>query len=96
MAEVEEKEAETVPPENSDSNVDGVKTTPLFRAGDCVCTAYGAGVIVQKEQQQQQEGEDNDDDDDNVDYFLYAVRLWRIPGKSMGSSALAFLQPSMV
>ena len=29
------------------------------------------------------------------DGFL-AVRLWRIPGKSMASSALAFLQPSAV
>jgi hypothetical protein len=27
---------------------------------------------------------------------FYRVRLWRIPGRSMGSSALALLQPSAV
>lgn len=31
-----------------------------------------------------------------VENDFYRVRLWRIPGKSMGSSALALLQPSAV
>jgi hypothetical protein len=70
-----------------------------YRAGDVVCTAYGVGVIVQKIQKPKSvEGNNkkkNDDDDDDVVEF-FAVRLWRIPGKSMGSSALALLQPSTV
>jgi hypothetical protein len=75
-----------------------------YRAGDVVCTTYGVGVIVQKTTICKQESVKDDKSNDTaataataahrVDFF--AVRLWRIPGKSMASSALAFLQPSTV
>jgi hypothetical protein len=55
---------------------------PSFQAGDVVLTAYGVGVIVG--------GKGSKEND------FYPVRLWRIPGRSMGSSAMAHLQPSAV
>jgi hypothetical protein len=64
-----------------------------FRAGDTVYTCYGAGVIVSVVQP-------------NVDVCnglmtsdterWYTVRLWRLPNRSVGSSALAKLRSSMV
>jgi hypothetical protein len=75
--------------------VDVASSSVEYRAGDVVGTAYGVGVIVQAIQKPKRVNHnDNDDDDSAIDFF--AVRLWRIPGKSMGSSALAFLQPSTV
>ena len=52
-----------------------------FRPGDSVWTAFGAGVIVK---------------DKNENELFYTVRLWRVPGKSIASSSLAFLHPSSV
>jgi hypothetical protein len=51
-----------------------------YHPGDAVYTSYGAGVIV---------APCNEDG-------LYSVRLWRIPGKSVGSSSLAKLRLSAV
>jgi hypothetical protein len=95
-----------------DNKASSSSSSSSYRAGDVVCTAYGVGVIVQtirrhqhdndkKQHAAMQNGTIDDDDDDEdpapattIDFF--AVRLWRIPGKSMASSALAFLQPSTV
>lgn len=52
-----------------------------FKAGDVVETAYGVGVIVE-----------NRPDDD----VFFAVRLWRQPGKSVATAALAYLQRNAV
>jgi len=56
-----------------------------YKAGDCVKTIYGAGVVTAYD----------DDDDENANYF-YRVRLWRIPGQSVASSTVARLTPPSV
>ena len=56
--------------------------------GDAVLTRYGAGVIVG-------ESKRAENDDDGLAFF-YQVRLWRVPGKSIASSSLAYLTPSSV
>jgi hypothetical protein len=75
-------------------------TTDAYRAGDVVCTTYGVGVIVQHIQKKQPKKSMQDEKNDDVDAAavveFFAVRLWRTPGKSMSSSALAMLQPSTV
>jgi hypothetical protein len=88
---------ETSKAANSIQHAHTATTTDAYRAGDVVCTAYGVGVIVQQihKSKRSVENEMNKDDDDSV-FDFFAVRLWRIPGKSMGSSALAMLQPSTV
>lgn len=49
--------------------------------GDIVLTSYGVGVVVGCPENE-------------VKHF--DVRLWRNPGKSVGSTATAYLQPSAV
>jgi hypothetical protein len=49
--------------------------------GDVVETAFGVGVITQCP-------------DDAVS--TVRVMLWRVPGKSLGSSSVGFLQPNVV
>lgn len=55
--------------------------------GDVVCTAYGVGVIVAAPKQQAEAGDETG---------FYQVLIWRIPGRSIGSSSMAYLQPSAV
>jgi hypothetical protein len=57
-------------------------STSTYRPGDPVLTVYGCGVIV-------------DARNDNG-RCSFGVRLWRIPGKSIGSAAMAHLQSSSV
>ena len=59
---------------NSDSNKN-------YKAGDCVRTIYGAGVITATPT--------------DTDLF-YTVRLWRVPGQSIASAALARLTVAAV
>lgn len=51
--------------------------------GDAVLTSFGVGVIITCPA-----------DDDTIKQ--YAVRLWRDPGTSIGSTATAYLQPEAV
>jgi len=51
-----------------------------------VLTSYGAGVVV---------GYGGHDDKSNS-CFCYKVRLWRIPGRSMASSSLGYLNENTV
>lgn len=62
-----------------------------YAAGDAVRTSYGAGVIVAA-------AAAADDDDRNNDggSEFFSVRLWRHPGRSVGSAALARLGLSAV
>ena len=59
-----------------------------YHEGDVVWTKYGAGVIVGLR--------GSNENDYKGDSSLYMVRLWRYPGKSIGSAALAYLDSSMV
>jgi hypothetical protein len=52
-----------------------------FLPGDVVKTSFGVGVIVRGI---------------TTTSPFYKVLLWRIPGKSIGSSSTAYLQPSAV
>jgi hypothetical protein len=58
----------------------GDSASTTFRPGDPVLTVYGCGVIV----------------DARNDGRSFGLRLWRIPGKSIGSAAMAHLQSSAV
>jgi len=53
--------------------------------GDVVRTAFGVGVLIGCPLA----GEDSTDG-------AYQVRLWRMPGRSIGSSSVAYLQPDAV
>ena len=69
-----------------------------FRPGDPVLTSYGVGVIVGlcRGANESQDSQRPSDAKDAVSVDFYKVRLWRIPGKSIGSSALATLRPATV
>jgi hypothetical protein len=56
--------------------------------GDVVETAFGVGVITHCP--------DPHDDDPDRSTVTYRVMLWRIPGKSIGSSSRAHLQANLV
>eukprot|EP00531_Pseudo-nitzschia_arenysensis_P016761 CAMPEP_0116154120 /NCGR_PEP_ID=MMETSP0329-20121206/21608_1 /TAXON_ID=697910 /ORGANISM="Pseudo-nitzschia arenysensis, Strain B593" /LENGTH=1498 /DNA_ID=CAMNT_0003651073 /DNA_START=118 /DNA_END=4614 /DNA_ORIENTATION=- len=57
----------------------------LFRPGDVVETTYGVGVIVACP------SNENDESNDSISPF-YKVLLWRLPGRSIGSSTTASLR----
>jgi hypothetical protein len=78
-----------------------------FQAGDIVYTLYGAGVIVSTDSQSnslESAGTEVGHDrfaveqrpTPNNNEPWYAVRLWRLPNRSVGSSALAKLRSSVV
>lgn len=90
----------------------GDQSRPLFEAGDTVYTLYGAGVIVSTEPltnsvELLDTDRDRDTDTDtghdrtvkipisNADLW-FTVRLWRLPNRSVGSSALAKLRSTVV
>jgi len=60
----------------------------LFRAGDVVETIYGVGVIVARPSKRNDATHEND----SCSSF-YRVLLWRVPGRSIGSSTTASLRP---
>lgn len=72
-----------------------------FKAGDIVYTLYGAGVIVSTEPTTNSvktlDGDNNHDrtPETNTSYW-YTVRLWRLPNRSVVSSALAKLRSTVV
>jgi hypothetical protein len=55
-----------------------------YRVGDVVQTSYGVGVLIGTPSQ-------NDSTD-----TAYQVRLWRMPGRSIGSSSVAYLHSDAV
>ena len=55
-----------------------------YKPGDVVETSFGVGVIA------------DDDDGGESSSSSFRVMLWRVPGKSIGSCAVAFLQPQAV
>ena len=59
-----------------------------YQAGDVVWTTYGAGVIVGNHEPPTTTT--------TTTFQMVMVRLWRFPGKSIGSAALAFIQESAV
>jgi hypothetical protein len=60
----------------------------VYQPGDVCLTLYGVGVIV---------AASSAIEDANADVVsFYSVRLWRIPGKSVGSASLAKLQAAAV
>ena len=58
-----------------------VATGTEYLPGDVAETSYGVGVIA---------------DCPNDERPTFRVLLWRVPGKSIGSSSVAYLQPHMV
>ena len=54
----------------------------LLRAGTVVETSFGVGVVI--EQRKPEDG------------GMVGVRLWRVPGHSIGTAATAWLQPTAV
>jgi len=67
-----------------------------FRPGDVVETTYGVGVVVEQPSKESclDESLDGDEDNDNdpVSSLFYRVLLWRVPGRSIGSSSIASLR----
>ena len=51
-----------------------------FQVGDVVETKYGVGVLVEA----------------RPSHDIWALRLWRLPGKSVATAALAYLHKSVV
>lgn len=76
-----------------DANIDDLVS---FRPGDVVETTYGVGVVVAlpsknsslKEDHDGDEGNDNDPDAS----LFYRVLLWRVPGRSIGTSTVSSLR----
>lgn len=65
--------------------------TAEYNDGDVVWTKYGAGVVVRHRQ-----GDEHQEEKNPTDAEVYVVRLWRDPGKSICSAALAYLDRSSV
>jgi hypothetical protein len=57
----------------------------LIRPGSVVETSFGVGVIVEVKPSK-----------DGDPRGLIQVKLWRAPGRSIGTAATAYLQPSAV
>ena len=62
-----------------------------YLPGDVVETAYGVGVVVQGDSHK-----NNKEEEESSSTSFYRVLLGRIPGRSIGSSSPAVLQPNMV
>ena len=62
-----------------------------FSPGDVVQTTYGVGVVVARPSSKVEKGAD--DDVDIISSAFYRVLLWRVPGRSIGSSSVASLRP---
>jgi hypothetical protein len=60
-----------------------------YAPGDIVQTTYGVGVVTQCPTP----ASNNESSSENT---FYQLLLWRTPGKSVGSSSVAHLQPSAV
>ena len=58
-----------------------------YAPGDVVETTFGAGVVTQCPVVAS---------DEKAPCNFYRVMLWRMPGQSVGSSSVAYLQPSAV
>ena len=74
--------APETPDDNNPDNNNNNNNNKNYKAGDCVRTIYGAGVITA-----------TPTDDDSL---FYTVRLWRVPGQSIASAALARLTVAAV
>jgi hypothetical protein len=60
--------------------------TASYVPGDVIRTAFGVGVLISCPLS---------DDASSTD-GAYQVRVWRMPGRSIGSSSVAFLRPDAV
>lgn len=67
----------------------------LLRPGTVVETSYGVGVVVQTTTTTTTEEEEEEEDTDNMVATVH-VRLWRLPGRSVGTCASAYFHPSAV
>ena len=68
-----------------------------YLPGDVVKTSFGVGVIVRGIGSSNTTAPADEPPDHAASFFpSYKVLLWRIPGKSVGSSSTAYLQPSAV
>ena len=65
-----------------------------YGPGDVVETAFGVGVITDCMQGSLEEERQNETS--STSSISFRVLLWRIPGKSLASSSVAFLQRSAV
>ena len=67
-----------------------------FHPGDVVETTYGVGVVVSRPSNESSLNGDHYDDEgkaiDSVSSLFYRVLMWRIPGRSIGSSTMASLR----
>lgn len=72
-------------------NVD-VSELDAFRPGDAVETTYGVGVVVGKGSSLTDNNNNEGNGNDAVSSLFYRVLLWRIPGRSIGSSTVATLR----
>ncbi|KAL7560667.1 hypothetical protein ACA910_001349 [Epithemia clementina (nom. ined.)] len=79
----------------------------LYHAGDVVWTKYGAGVIVGHRSGGGRDAVATDDNEtvspsplpvssEDTTSASYVVRLWRLPGKSIGSAALAYFSEATI
>mmetsp|Transcript_9313 Transcript_9313/g.25755 ORF Transcript_9313/g.25755 Transcript_9313/m.25755 type:complete len:1397 (-) Transcript_9313:48-4238(-) len=68
--------------------------TASYCDGDVVWTKYGAGVVVRH----RAANEKNDETKEDVDGLseVFVIRLWRDPGKSISSAALAYLDAASI
>ena len=57
-----------------------VTSTAAFQVGNVVETVYGVGVLVEA----------------RPSLDIWVLRLWRLPGKSVATAALAYLHQSTV
>ncbi|KAG7340392.1 hypothetical protein IV203_023935 [Nitzschia inconspicua] len=72
-------------------------TSLLFYPGDVVETTYGVGVVVTTTRTPPPTTTlTNNNNDTTNNNILYQVLLWRIPGQSIASSTVAYLQSSAI
>jgi hypothetical protein len=68
-----------------DNNIDELVS---FHPGDVVETTYGVGVVVARPS----EGNSLKENHDGGEGLFYRVLLWRVPGRSIGTSTIASLR----
>ncbi len=76
------------------------KQQQSFQPGDIVLTSYGVAVLIKTMTPFGAHETKNDDNGENNDLSIpldsFKARLWREPGKSIASSATAYIQSSCV
>jgi hypothetical protein len=68
----------------------------MIQPGNIVLTTYGVAVVISSNNHAKGETDNSSNCCNNAEGFIFKARIWRQPGKSMASSATAYLHTSSV